>query len=186
MFKNIHSVVKTGRLGEKFCVNGVLAQTKTWGKQRNYPANQGWGIGRKPCPMSGRRYARRSRECRRLLIGILNEGQFSPRFGHQTGFRCAGRPDPNFDNVPFRLYFLSPWFLPIHFYTKFYAVSNLKKSLDENRLAYSGNILSCLDAKSSETRPHGTGLSQKTHPCGIKCNSPLRSSWPEMMVSNGE
>ena len=136
--------------------------------------------------MSGRRYARRSRECRRLLIGILNEGQFSPRFGHQTGFRCAGRPDPNFDNVPFRLYFLSPWFLPIHFYTKFYAVSNLKKSLDENRLAYSGNILSCLDAKSSETRPHGTGLSQKTHPCGIKCNSPLRSSWPEMMVSNGE
>ena len=125
--------------------------------------------------MSGRRYARRSRECRRLLIGILNEGQFSPRFGHQTGFRCAGRPDPNFDNVPFRLYFLSPWFLPIHFYTKFYAVSNLKKSLDENRLAYSGNILSCLDAKSSETRPHGTGLSQKTHPCGIKCNSPLRS-----------
>lgn len=121
----------------------------------------------------------------RLLIGILNEGQFSPRFGHQTGFRCAGRPDPNFDNVPFRLYFLSPWFLPIHFSTKFYAVSNLKKSLDENRLAYSGNILSCLDAKSSETRPHGTGLSQKTHPCGIKCNSPLRSSWPEMMVSNG-
>lgn len=135
--------------------------------------------------MSGRRYARRSRECRRLLIGILNEGQFSPRFGHQTGFRCAGRPDPNFDNVPFRLYFLSPWFLPIHFYTKFYAVSNLKKSLDENRLAYSGNILSCLDAKSSETRPHGTGLSQKTHPCGIKCNSPLRSSRPGLLVSNG-